>query len=102
MFTNNSLIKLKTINKDTGMGYSGKGFRKTFLTFPVDLQPYSSELARKEYGLSAEGIKWRCYTQKKGLVNGDYVQCGVERYVVLLVNDWENHSEIILGVFKDG
>lgn len=102
MYTNDSLTKLSVSEKDAGMGYKQKIFRKTGLTFPVDKQPYSAVMAKKEYGLGDEGIKWRCYTQKKGLANGDYVQCGKERYVVLLVNDWENHSEIVLGVFKDG
>lgn len=102
MYLNSVLTKLDKQEIDTGMGYNAPVFIETEEEYHVDRQPYSASLARKQYGLTEEGVIYRAFTQKKGLKTGDYVKCAGDIFVVMLVNDWENHSEIVLGVAKDG
>jgi len=102
MYVNGVLTRLEITEKDAGMGYIEREYTSSGETYPVDLQPYSKELAKKDYGLSEEGVVYRCFTEKRGLVLGDYVSSGDIPYHVLFVHDWENHSEIILGLIKDG
>jgi len=99
---NDMLIRVKIHERNTGMGYTKKSFRKTGDIYKVDKQPYSPELAKKQYGLSDENIKYRCFTEKQGLKAGDYVSCKSLFYLVLLAHDWDKHSELILGAFKNG
>ena len=102
MFLNNTLTKVEMTETDAGMGYKKKAFVETTDIYPVDRQPYSPGLAKKQYGLSEDGIMFRCFTEKAGLKTGDYITCDNAFFIVLLAHDWENHSEIVLGVFKDG
>jgi hypothetical protein len=102
MYFNDTLNLLTVSEKDAGMGYTKKCFRKYGEPFAVDRQPYSPEMARKEYGLDDSGARLRCYTKRKGLTDGDYVRLGNgDKFVILLVTEWERHTELILGVFKE-
>lgn len=102
MFLNNTLTRVIPKEIDIGMGYTKLEMTPTYDIYDTDRQPYSPQLARKQYGLSDDGVRYRCFTTKKGLKAGDYVACEGLFYLVLLANDWENHTEIILGVFKNG
>jgi hypothetical protein len=107
MYVNAVLVKVSPSSADAGMGYKKRLFRKVGAEFAVDMQPYSPEMARKAYGLEDAGVVWRCFGSVRGLKAGDYVrvESGAvpkEKYVLLLVHEWEGHTELVLGVFKNG
>lgn len=97
MYFNNALTQVKKSQrlKDT-YGYYKDEFLITNKKYRADVQPYNSELLLKQYGISENLIKYRCFLKDKGLKIGDYVSLNNTIYLINYLEEWESHVEIIL------
>lgn len=102
MFFNNTLKKVKKEEVKDNYGYAETTFKPTKQAYEADVQPYSKELLKKEYGLVANSVTYRCFLKKRGLSLMDYVEVDNQILQVILIHEWESHIEIVLGVSKSG
>lgn len=96
MYFNNTLIKMNVKTFTDTYGYKVSKFIRTKETYKADVQPYSKELLKKEYGIESDLVAYRCFLLKSRLKIFDYVCIGKDVYRVILLHKWENHTEIIL------
>jgi len=111
MFTNAVLTRVSPSARDEGSGYKKLLFRKVGEPFAVDMQPFFPGLGadgkKTAHGLDTGNVQYRCYTLQRGIKRGDYVRvesgaAPKEKFLVTEVNEWENHTRLILEVFKNG
>jgi hypothetical protein len=104
MYFNTALIRLKPTETEAGMGYVNRTFDiKDGRSVRCDKQPYSSEAAKKEYGLDVSNVMWRVFIQPKhNIAVGDFLRFIAEEtvYTVVMAHRWENHTELVLATVK--
>jgi len=103
MFVNGAFYKEHVTFRDgEGEGYGKATYRRTGEPFLADAQPYSPAAAKREYGLNDDSVRYKAFTVRRSLKTGDYVRYTKtrEHLVVLMVHEWENHTQLILGAVK--
>lgn len=94
MRTNKSvIIQTPTTTKDAVGGVTV--VLNDVKTIPVNMQPYSSELARREYGLDKNVvIKIFCVPDEVVKLNNVIVD-GTQKYKIVHVMRWDKHYEAL-------
>lgn len=89
-----------TIMEDSGyLNDSGRwveGGLTTVKTIECDVQPYSSELAYKDYGYDKD-VKYRVFVDPEPLIElGSVIEYMNEQYNVVKIVDWDDYWIILL------
>lgn len=90
------LIKVIPEQKPDNEGYKVTTYKPVGEIF-VNLQPYNSELAKKDYGYDGNGIKYLAISDPvENIEELDYVQYGDEVFIIILLHPWNKHYELVL------
>ncbi|MCI1964520.1 MAG: hypothetical protein LKJ17_00055 [Oscillospiraceae bacterium] len=79
---------------DSGIWHNGT--ETAIKTIPCDVQPYTKELAYKDYGFTVDCTKRVFCEVDSTLQNGITVQYNGERYKIVKLIDWDNYYDIML------
>jgi hypothetical protein len=87
-------IQSKTITKDAE-GNKTVAYDDIATIRPISIQPYNSDLARKEYGLEKNVVIKLFCNPHSALVLNNVIQNGTNKYNIVHVADWGRHLEIL-------
>jgi c-di-AMP phosphodiesterase-like protein len=79
---------------DSGIWHNGT--ETVVKTISCDIQPYTKELAYKDYGFTVDCTKRVFCEVDSTLQNGITVQYNGERYKIVKLIDWDNYYDIML------
>lgn len=79
---------------DSGIWHDGT--ETVIKTIPCDVQPYTKELAYKDYGFTVDCTKRVFCDPDTDLQNGVKVQYNGEPYVIVKLIDWDDYYDIML------
>lgn len=88
-------IQSKTVTKDTE-GNTTVAYDDITTIRPISIQPYNSDLARKEYGIEKNVvIKLFCNPHSDLILNNVILDGDDIRYNIVYVADWGKHLEVL-------
>lgn len=87
-------IQSKTVEKDSE-GSTTVSYIDVDTIRPISIQPYNSDLARKEYGLEKNIVVKLFCNPNSSLVLNNAVLDGSTRYNIVHVADWGKHVEVL-------
>lgn len=87
-------IQSKTIVKDAE-GSTNVSYANVDTIRPISIQPYNSDLARKEYGIEKNVVVKLFCNPHSALVLNNAVLDGDIRYKIVHVADWGKHVEVL-------
>jgi hypothetical protein len=101
MYFNNTLTKLDEVTITDSFGYQTSQFTQAE-TYEADVQPYSTQSAKKDYGLESDGIVYRCFLKTNEFKIADYIEVNNQTLTIVYIEKWGKHIEIVLGTIKNG
>ena len=87
-------IQFKTITKDAE-GNKTVDYDDIATIRPISIQPYNSDLARKEYGLEKNVVIKLFCNPHPDLVLNNAILDGDDRYNIVHVANWGKHLEVL-------
>lgn len=81
---------------DSGIWHNGE--ETVIKTIPCDIQPYTKELAYRDYGFTVDCTKRMFCDADSVLQTGTTVLNDGEPYVIVKLVDWDDYYDIMLDV----